>query len=248
MDTDAEALWTSAWHERLLDWLYPVQCHRCETPLTFTERRHLCAACAALIRYLPPGTACPQCAAPFGPHTRPTAPCPACQPHRQRYSAAVALARYDSPLRELVQHLKFAGARDLARPLGSALAKRVRAAPWAPDLEAVVPVPLHPARERERGYNQAHLLAQSMARALGLPLRAQALVRRRATPPQVALGREERLRNLENAFRTPRRDLGLRYCLLVDDVMSTGTTLSECAQALRAGGLDRVYVAVVARA
>ncbi|MFH0910512.1 MAG: ComF family protein [Planctomycetota bacterium] len=142
---------------------------------------------------------------------------------------------------------KFHGMRCAATPLGAALARRLSSEDWIADIEAVVPVPLHAIRERERGYNQSALLAREVGARLGLPVMPKVLARARNTPPQSLLGREERLRNPRGAFRLLSPGRLPRRCLLVDDIMTTGTTVSECAAVLREGGAERIYVAVVAR-
>lgn len=114
--------------------------------------------------------------------------------------------------------------------------------------DRVIPVPLHPTRKRERGFNQAELLAELLARRAGLTMQA-ALERIRYTTTQTAFDRAERMENLHNAFRLRKKaDVrGLRV-LLIDDVMTTGSTLSECARVLKAGGAISVHAATAARA
>ncbi len=239
--------WRGGWGERLLDWLYPVRCCGCEAGISFAADRFLCAACRAGLRLLDRETSCRRCGAALGPHVRPGADCPECRTRPHRFTRAVAVAAYDGPARGLVHALKFAHVRGAARPLGALLADRARAEGWDTAADAVSAVPLHPARERQRGYNQSVLLARQAARALGLPLRRDLVRRIRETRPQALLGREERLRNPRGAFAPVRADLGVRACVLVDDVMTTGATVSACADARRAGGVERIYVAVAGR-
>ncbi|WP_345461786.1 ComF family protein [Deinococcus carri] len=155
----------------------------------------------------------------------------------------VTLGPYRGVSRRAVHALKFGGARDLAGVLGGALAAGVPAA-W--QVGAVVPVPLHSRRERERGFNQAALLAQAVAAALAVPC-VPALRRTRATAQQARLHAHERTANLAGAFQADARRLPPGPVLLVDDVMSTGSTLKACRDALQAAGVGQVYVAVVAR-
>jgi ComF family protein len=114
--------------------------------------------------------------------------------------------------------------------------------------DLIVPVPLHPARERERGFNQATLLAELLARQLAVPLVA-ALERTRSTITQTAYDRAERMENLRDAFRL-RKNMNVRELrvLLIDDVLTTGSTLSECARILKEAGAISVYAATAARA
>jgi ComF family protein len=242
-----DAHWRRGWAERALDWLYPEVCRHCDAALSFGPDRLLCPSCRDAIRALGPEKACRRCAAPLGPHVAPGADCPDCRSRDHRFTRAVAAARYESSLRSLVHALKFAGIRRAAGPLGALLADRVRREEWAPALEGVVPVPLFTHRERERGFNQSSLLAAEVAARLGLPLSEGLIRRSRHTHPQALLGQEERLRNQREAFAPVVEAAGVRACLLVDDVMTTGATVDACAVALRAAGVERIYVATVGR-
>jgi len=155
----------------------------------------------------------------------------------------ITLGPYWGPARRAVRALKFGGARDLAGALGGSLAAGVPAG-WG--VGAVVPVPLHPARERERGFNQSELLGQALAAALGVPC-VPALRRTRATAQQARLHAGQRSANLVGAFAVDAQRLPPGPVLLLDDVMTTGSTLVACRDALHAAGARQVYFAVVAR-
>ena len=155
----------------------------------------------------------------------------------------VVLGTYQGVLGRSVRALKYGGSRDLAGILGAGLALGVPA-DW--NLGAVASVPLHPARQRERGFNQAALLAQSVASSLGLPY-LETLIRQRSTGAQARRHAQERLGALDDAFLAlPGMVLPDRI-LLVDDVMTTGTTLSACRRALQDAGVSQIYFAAVAR-
>jgi ComF family protein len=158
-----------------------------------------------------------------------------------------AFALYGGAVAEALRRLKYGGRAELARPLGHLARRAARAASLHAD--AVVPVPLHPARLAERGYNQAALLAIEVARELEAPLWPRGLGRVRATAQQARLDRAARRDNVAGAFeaRSARRIEGRRV-LLVDDVCTTGATLAACAEALRAAGAAEVTALVVARA
>jgi ComF family protein len=159
---------------------------------------------------------------------------------------ACAAHAFDGALRDAIHHLKYQGARHLAEPLGELLVESY----WlgSLDVDVIVPVPLHPSRQSERGYNQSELLARELARAIGLPCEVGALRRVRPTPAQTHLSAEERRRNVAGAFVASETRPGGARVLLVDDVFTTGSTLAACAAALRAGGAARVSAVTVARA
>ena len=153
---------------------------------------------------------------------------------------------FEFPVDELLRALKFRGERSHARLLGTLLA-RARLACDLPLPQWVVPVPLHPLRLRERGYNQAAELARFAARELALRCESRCLERVRATREQTHLGAAERATNLQRAFRA-RRPLAVASVALVDDVMTTGSTLAAAAGALRAAGAQRIEIWVAAQA
>jgi ComF family protein len=215
---------------------WPARCLACDAP--GDGDRDLCGECAAGLPR--PGPACRVCALP-----QPTATiCTGCRHAPPPFATTLAAALYRAPLDDWLPRFKFHGDLAAGRLLAQLLADAVAAAP-RPD--AVVPVPLHRARLRERGYDQALELARPVAAALALPLRADALVRTRATSAQTELGARARRRNLRGAFALRGAPLP-PHVALVDDVMTTGATLAEAARVLRAGGVARVDLWVVARA
>ena len=163
-------------------------------------------------------------------------------PRRSMLITATGLYHYDAPLRQAIHAFKYRRRRTLAGPLGDLLVAALPDAVRACD--AVVPVPLHPGRLRERGFNQSALLAERVAAILGLPL-AGGLGRVRATPHQVGLDRIAREENVRGAFvwegAAPPDTV-----LLVDDVLTTGATIQECARALRAAGAREVKAIALA--
>ena len=236
----------------LADLLFPPFCAVCGARLGAGCRDPLCASCwAALPRLAPPF--CHGCGAPLGAWLsrapEPPRRCAACRRRAPRWSYARSAGRFEGPLREALHAFKFDGRRALARPLGDLLAET---RPWLPaplDAGAVlVPVPLHPARRRARGFNQAQLLARRVGDAWGLEV-VEAMRRVRPTRPQVELSAAERRGNVRGAFAVRRADAVVgRHVLLVDDVLTTGATVEECATRLRAAGATGVGVLTVARA
>jgi len=166
----------------------------------------------------------------------------------------VAYGSYDGGLRDLIHLLKYQQVRPAAAVLGRMLAETITGVETTllPGLIAVVSVPLHVRKRAQRGFNQSELIARAALKQLGRPERFQmligVLVRRRETASQIGLTRHQRRENLRGAFAVadPQR-LAKRNVLLVDDVFTTGTTVSECARVLRRAGANRVWVATVAR-
>jgi ComF family protein len=148
-------------------------------------------------------------------------------------------------VREAIHRLKYSNSQDLAAPLGEMMVSY-----WQdvhPPADVIVPVPLHARRLRERGYNQAALLARELGKGVGLPVLEDVLVRVRNTSPQVDLNGEERKENVRGAFRCPDDQLASKSVLLVDDVCTTGATLEACSLALKQRGVRAVWALTLAR-
>lgn len=221
----------------LLDLVYPPHCVACGRLGAW-----LCAPCLqAYPAFRPPW--CARCGRPLTQGGL----CRACRGAASSLGGTRSVGPHVAPLREAVHALKYEGGRVLAEPLAEMMA-----ATWAPSplpVTAVVPVPLHPRRARQRGYNQAVLLARALAPRLGLPLHEEWLLRERDTRPQVGLTRAERWANVDGAFccTAPIAVAGQRV-LLVDDVLTSGATLRAGAGVLRAAGAEGVWALTLTRA
>lgn len=216
--------------------LLPRHCLLCGDP---ARRSAFCAPCCGALPWLP-AERCPVCAAPSAAG----AVCGACLAEPPVFHRSAAALAYEFPVDALVQAYKYGG--DL--PLGDALAGLLREALGsAPRPDALVPMPLHPARLRERGFNQALELARRLGDALGLRVLPRACMRLRDTPPQASLPWKERGGNIRGAFACE-ADLAGQRVAIVDDVMTTGHTLNELARALTRAGAAEVSCWVVARA
>ena len=164
------------------------------------------------------------------------------------FDYARSAARYEVVLREALHAFKFRGRPALAAPLAELLIEAAEGGLPAGAPALLVPVPLHPRRERERGFNQASLLARRVGRAWRVPVRADVLARAVATQSQTELDASARRANVRGAFRLRRPEvIAGRHVLLVDDILTTGATLSECARCLRDGGAATVGALTVAR-
>ncbi|MEQ1517801.1 MAG: ComF family protein, partial [Usitatibacteraceae bacterium] len=203
--------------------------------------------CADCYRDLPFRTApgCPRCCAPVA-HGQ---ICGACLADPPNFDTSTSAFTYAYPLDRLVQAYKFNATLSLLPLFAEALTRAVRAGTPAdtPRVDLVVPLPLAPKRLAERGFNQSSLLAERVSHSLGARFEARGMLRIRETPPQAGLSRKERLKNVRGAFDCSKRLDGMRIAV-VDDVMTTGATLSEAAKALKKAGAAHVSAWVIARA
>lgn len=227
----------------------PDRCRICEEVLDRITRVPVCDNCWNGLAPQSQEAVCQVCGI-AGPPELTAYTCPDCVEHSPHFLAARSYAVYGGALRELVHLLKYRGMEPLAAPLGQRMASVAEVPPCREILgrcHAVIAVPLETARKRERGYNQAELLAKVVARQLRLPLLPAGTLRRtRATPSQSGLSREERRENMHGAFSAKHRSMP-KSVLLIDDVMTTGATLDACAQALTAAGAREVVALTVAR-
>lgn len=176
--------------------------------------------------------------------------CGVCQEELPPYQKAVAYGAYDGELRELIHLLKYDQVHPAAAVLGSMLASATAKLQLSRDI-LVVPVPLHRSKRRQRGFNQAELIARVALKAMhhkGFQLATNILERVKPTVSQIGLTRHQREQNLRGAFKVAHLSkVSGRDVLLVDDVMTTGTTAAECARVLRRANAKNVWVVTVAR-
>jgi ComF family protein len=233
------------WALAALDLVFPALCPVCGATLAAGRRDPLCGPCWAAIPTLGE-PCCARCGAPepTGDAGAPRA-CGPCTIEPPPWDWARAAADYTGVVRDAIHAFKFERRRALARPLAALVL-----AQWGGILRtgvsALVPVPATRAREAERGFNQAALLAERVAVDVDVPVRARWLARVRATRAQSDLGAAERRANVRGAFAAAPAAAG-RHVVVVDDVLTTGATAAECARALRAAGAARVGVLTVAR-
>lgn len=229
--------------EGLRRWFFAQDCAVCGGAADAVSE--VCEPCRAGLPRV--AAACVRCAAPLPggrPHTQTCGRCLTRPPH---YDRARALYRYDAPIDRLVQGFKYRRRLDWGRILGEALAEHLCTAGECAD--AIVPVPLHRRRLRERGYNQSLELARPIGRRLDIPVLVRAVRRARPTPAQAGLSRDARRRNVRNAFNVvqPPR-VADKHIAIVDDVMTSGHTVDALARALKRAGAAEVSVWVLARA
>ena len=213
------------------------------------EQDRFCSSCRSALT-TDPFPSCPRCAATIGPFAFATLTdgCPKCWHSSFRFERVLRLGPYDGLLRDVILRLKHLSGDVLAELLGELWAERAEARLREVRADAIVPIPLHWRRRWSRGYNQSLALARGLAARLRLPCRPNWLRRIRYTPMQTAKAPSARQDNVRGAFRASPRVSPGATILLVDDVMTTGSTASEAAAALRAASVGRVVLSVLARA
>jgi ComF family protein len=223
--------------------LLPPVCRLCGEPLLqHASLFDICPACVtSCIRY--PEAACPICAEPFQASIIAPHPCTLCANHPPAFTWLRTIGIHQDSLLHGIHQLKYAGAFHLARPLTQMLLWRAYREICAYSPQALVPVPLHPSRLRQRGYNQALLIARHLGTALEAPVLPRYLVRIRATQSQTDLTRAQRQQNLRGAFAL-HGDLPPQRLLLVDDVVTTTSTARECASILTSAGHEVAVIAL----
>ena len=231
----------------VLDLAYPSACAACGAPVAGSAALPLCGECMVKAEFAG-DLMCPRCGAGIRRDPEDVTKCPKCYDLQLNFRRAVSLAPYERPLGEVVKALKFRGQRHLARPLAEYLAEVLRRQDFTREIDVIVPVPIHWRRKFSRGFNQSELIARRLGALLSVPVDCRSLRRVRHTKPQTRLSGAERLQNLKGAFKVRRpQNVKGRHVLLLDDVMTTGGTMTECARELRRAGATRIYAAVVAR-
>lgn len=240
----------SGWLRRGLDLLFPPRCVACSKVGNW-----LCATCQSSIELVSPPI-CSLCGRSLlqsaqadpgaGEFLSTEDLCARCRIEPIQLDGIRSVAVHGGALRQAIHHLKYHHRHELAVTLGQMLFIYWKKVDLAAEL--VVPVPLHANRRKERGYNQAALLARVLTERASLALNETHLIRTRATPPQVGLGARERKTNVQDAFAWAGPRLDSIGVLLVDDVCTTGATLEACALALRQAGAESVWALTLARA
>ena len=219
----------------IINRIAPRSCLLCSAP---AGTRQLCRACLTDLPWHRQPQ-CPQCAAP----TPDGQTCGVCLKHPPAFGRTLAALAYAFPLDQMIPRLKYHGQLAIAPALGECL---MRAVERAPRPDRLIAMPLHPARIRERGFNHASEIAREVAKRLDLPLDTASCQRIRDTPPQMGLKHDARRRNVRGAFACS-GDVRGQHIALIDDVMTTGTSLDELAATLKRAGAREVTCWVAAR-
>lgn len=223
------ALWLYRLFWQVTDWVFPPECMGCGEPGFL-----LCAACESQIQYLERDL-CSLCGYPRGG----SRVCPGCGHLSPHFTEIRSLAVYSGCIRTAVQRLKYQNDLSIGALFTDALCGIVQSNSWKVDL--IIPVPLSQERYASRGYNQAAVLARPMALQLDCAFDPKSLTRNRNTTSQVELDAETRRKNLEGVFSAGGHALEGKNILIVDDVITTGSTINECAKAVEEAGAKEVY-------
>jgi len=230
--------------------VFAAPCRVCGETLLNASRIPICTACLEGFERIT-GPVCLCCGRPFVSPVAAEAAQPLCRLCRTSFYAferARSFARYDDALSEAISLLKYEEVTRLGDWFAARLAETMACGPGEWRADVVTPVPLHPERLRERGYNQAELIARPLAKRLGLRLDAHLLARTKPRPPRLLLSRRERWEAVRGAYATGEgREVDNLCVLLVDDVLTTGATLDSCARALKKAGAAAVLGLTVAR-
>jgi len=231
----------------LLDLIYPRLCGSCGRPLLWRKPFALCPECIETLVQIDEER-CPRCGLAGGRYAGVIGSCLYCRGRRLYFDEAISAGSYDGGLRQIILRYKYGGQRHLARALAELLNARLEKEILSLRADGILWVPLHFLRKMERGFDQSELVASFLSREMGLPLLKGVLVRGRYGPAQVGLPARERIRGPRGAFkaRDSAKIRGKRL-ILVDDVLTTGSTASECSRILKRAGAAWVMAAVVAR-
>ncbi|MDH4318542.1 MAG: ComF family protein [Desulfobulbaceae bacterium] len=233
------------WLDSLVDLFFPAHCLQCRLRLSQDKKLLLCDDCLEQLSYITPPY-CVRCGHPFlagESHL-----CGTCLITPPAYDRVRSLAFYQEPLSNLLMALKYQGDISVLSTIGELCQTYLALESFAQQVDLIIPVPLHPARLRKRGFNQAQLLAACCFPDQIHLLRPDVLMRRKNTIPQTQLSGVERRQNLSGIFVLSKTvSMRGKRIILVDDVFTTGSTVNECAKVLRRAGADEILVFTPAR-
>lgn len=235
------------WLNAGLGWVYPESCQLCGGARATPAEGYVCGGCRARVRFVEPPF-CQRCGRPYQGDISAPFECANCREMEWHFHSARSAVVARDPVLEVIHRYKYHRALWFEPFLADLLIRAARPVldPQKPDM--IVPVPLHPTKEREREFNQAERLARRLGAAMRIPVNKRLVRRVLPTRTQTQLSREERLANVRNAFAMRKgQQLNGQRLVLLDDVFTTGATTSACAQVLRAAGAAEVWVWTVAR-
>ena len=234
----------------LLDLFYPRSCLHCKRNLNDSHELYICEDCNRQIPYVNE-LHCIRCGSAIGQYSTSTTKegCTVCKGKHLHFDALTAIAHYEGVMKTLIHKFKYARQKFLFRILNDFVITHKKLKEIVPDIDVVVPVPLHWLKKMNRGFNQSELLSLGIQRYFSKPMSSNNLCRIKNTESQTHLSKSQRQVNIHNAFfvKCPRSFQGKKI-LLVDDVLTTGVTASECSKKLKESGARSVHLLVLANA
>jgi len=231
----------------IIDFIFPPICSICAKPFSSEKEVMICTHCLSQIKYIR-NPLCSKCGKPFYSEVLADHLCGDCLTGKRYFNRARAMGYYDGILRKAIHLLKYKLKNNLAFSLGNLMTDRMQSFLSGATYHLIIPVPLHTKRLRERGFNQALLLARLISKKYKIPLDGCTLIRKRQTKPQVGLSEQDRKDNVKGSFLLLKGDKVLdRDILLVDDVYTSGNTVEECSKVLIKAGAHKVDVLTLAR-
>jgi ComF family protein len=226
---------------QLLDLFFPNFCFVCREKLT--DNQFICKKCLNELAFLDTKK-CFYC----GINPAENGICEHCR-NELPFDGLVSVFKFNNVIQVLIHNLKYNEFKKIGKFLGKFLAERLSHYNFISDIDFVVPVPLHKVKKRERGFNQSFLIAKEVSNQLHIPIGEGLIIRKEYTKTQIKLNREEREKNVGNAFFVKRPDLVEgRKILLIDDVLTTGSTMKSMTKTLKESGAGKVYASSLARA
>lgn len=243
----------------LFNLIFPAECRLCPNPLKTIRERYICFDCLGKIEPLG-SPMCEKCGKPlassFNLVQHPL--CRQCRTMKRYFISARAVGTYEGVLKKAIWLFKYEGKTGLQDALGSLMIDRINQLGWAnkvdplsikrEGIDIIIPVPLHKAKLKSRGYNQSDILATFISKKMNIPISRNNLKRIKATITQASLRRKERIKNIHNAFcvQQPEKFSGKRI-LLIDDVFTTGATSNECSRILKQAGSSDIFILTLSR-
>jgi len=231
----------------IVDFVFPPICFMCGNPFSSEKDVGICPHCLSQVKYIV-SPMCSRCGKPFYSEILDDHLCGDCLTERRYFNIARSIGYYDGILRKTIHLLKYKLKTNLAFTLGDFMAQRMQTFFSGVTYHLIIPVPLHPKRLRERGFNQTLFLARFVSKKNNIPLDSYNLTRKRETKPQVGLSKRDRKDNVKGSFSILKRDKVVdKDILLVDDVYTSGNTVDECSKILVKAGAHKVDVLTLAR-
>ncbi len=224
-----------------IDLLFPRRCPVCDG-IVMPKGRLICPDCVRVLSFVT-DPVCKKCGKEL--FSSDMEYCFDCVKHRRTFEYGRALINYDEHAKTSMSNIKYKNKREYLDFYGDAISLRYEKMIRRMEAGGLVPVPVHPSRKKERGFNQAEVLAQKIGAKLNIPVFPDMLVRNKKTMPQKALNPTERLKNLEEAFMPGNIVPGVKNVILIDDIYTTGSTVEACTRVLKKSGINKVYILTI---